>query len=75
MYETVKDFTELGFDDVQKRYPNANLAIARKNAINGLRRKKKIGDLPPVYPNGWFIILETDNLFKRTTAEVNVLGN
>lgn len=65
----------MGFDDVQKRYPNANLSVVRKNTINGLRRKKKIGDLPPVFPNGWFIILETDNLPKRTTKEINVLGN
>ena len=30
--------------------------------------------MPPVYPNGWFIVLETDNLPKKATKEVSVLG-
>lgn len=69
----LKDFTELGFDDVKNHYPQKS-QTARKNAINELRRRRKIGDLPPVYPNGWFVILETEQLPVRTSKEISVLG-
>lgn len=54
------------------KYSNVH---TQKAVINGLRHRRKIGDLPPVYPNGWFIIVETDDLPKRATKQVNVLGN
>lgn len=70
-FPTIKDFTDLGFDDVKTNYKNAH---TRKSIITGLRRRRKIGDMPPVYPNGWFIIMETDNLPKKAAKQINVLG-
>ncbi|KAG4068976.1 hypothetical protein HA402_005637 [Bradysia odoriphaga] len=66
-----RDFSDLGFDDVKAKYPNVR---TQKLVIESLRRRKRVEDMPPVYPNGWFIILETDNLPKRATKEVSVLG-
>ncbi len=61
----------MGFDDIKIKYPSIH---TQKAVIDGIRRSKKIGDLPPIYPNGWFIILETDDLPIRKTKQVNVLG-
>lgn len=47
---------------------------AKRDAINTLIQRRKIGDLPPAFPNGWFVALESEELGKKETKEVNVLG-
>lgn len=42
--------------------------------INEYRRRRKIGELPPAYPNGWFAIMESDELPVKTAKEVDALG-
>ncbi|KAG8040295.1 hypothetical protein G9C98_000866 [Cotesia typhae] len=37
-------------------------------------KRRKIGDLPPVYPNGWFGILESSELAKGQVKHVSALG-
>ncbi|KAJ8683802.1 hypothetical protein QAD02_019594 [Eretmocerus hayati] len=38
------------------------------------RKTRKIGDLPPVYPNGWFAVLESSNLKRGQVEHVSALG-
>jgi hypothetical protein len=40
-----------------------------------LRHRRKIGDLPPAFPNGWFGIIESDKLLHGKAVEVEVAGN
>ena len=35
---------------------------------------RKIGKLPPVYPNGWFALLESSQLKKKQVKHVAALG-
>ncbi|CAL8121666.1 unnamed protein product [Orchesella dallaii] len=72
-FNLFRDFTELGFEQVMKGGQYKTNA-AKRNAINEYRRKRKIGDLPPSYPNGWFAILESDELPVKTAKEVDALG-
>ncbi|CAD6207856.1 GSCOCG00010244001-RA-CDS [Cotesia congregata] len=37
-------------------------------------KRRKIGDLPPVYPNGWFGILESSELANGQVKHVSALG-
>lgn len=37
-------------------------------------KNRKIGDLPPVYPNGWFALLESAQLTKGQVKHVCALG-
>lgn len=39
-----------------------------------MRSRRKLGELPPVYPNGWFIILESRELLIEGSREVSCLG-
>lgn len=69
----LQDYTELGFDEVTKGGQYKNNA-AKRSVINEYRKRRKIGDLPPAYPNGWFAILESDELAIKTAKEVDALG-
>lgn len=42
--------------------------------MNNVRRRKRIGDLPPVYPNGWFGLLRSEEVAVGATASVDALG-
>ncbi|ODM86830.1 Cholesterol desaturase daf-36 [Orchesella cincta] len=59
---------KLGFEHVTGRHQFGNDLIKRQQ-INHMKRRK-IGDLPPAYPNGWFAILESDELVTNTVKEI-----
>ena len=48
--------------------------LSKQEIVNSVRRRKKIGDLPPVYPNGWFSLLCSDELPVGGTTSVNAIG-
>ncbi|XP_022102520.1 cholesterol 7-desaturase-like [Acanthaster planci] len=48
--------------------------MTRETAITELKRSRKIGDIPPVYPNGWFAVLRSDEVKKMETKYVHALG-
>ncbi|KAK7896589.1 hypothetical protein WMY93_021914 [Mugilogobius chulae] len=41
----------------------------RAQAVNDVRRRRKIGELPPVYPNGWYCVLDSHQLQRGGRAE------
>lgn len=46
----------------------------RAQAANEVRRRRKVGDLPPVYPNGWYRVLDSHLLERGQVKNVTVLG-
>jgi len=49
--------------------------ISKKDIVNMIRRRRKIGeDLPPIYPNGWFRLLDSHQLKNGEVKEVCALG-
>ncbi|XP_047425101.1 cholesterol 7-desaturase nvd isoform X2 [Mugil cephalus] len=46
----------------------------RAQAANEVRRRRKIGELPPVYPNGWYRVLDSHMLQRGEVKNVTVLG-
>lgn len=38
------------------------------------RKRRFIGDVPPVYPNGWFAVLDSDQLKAGQLKYVSALG-
>lgn len=48
--------------------------FTQKEIANSVKRRRAVGDIPPVYPNGWFGIYESWKLKKGGTANVHVLG-
>ncbi|CAK6965094.1 cholesterol 7-desaturase nvd [Scomber scombrus] len=47
---------------------------SKARAANEVRRRRKIGDLPPVYPNGWYRVLDSHMLERGEVKNVSVLG-
>lgn len=47
---------------------------SRAQAANEVRRRRKIGELPPVYPNGWYRVLDSHMLDRGDVKNVSVLG-
>ncbi|XP_006009329.1 cholesterol 7-desaturase nvd [Latimeria chalumnae] len=41
---------------------------------NEVRRRRKKGDLPPVYPNGWYRVLDSHQLQKGAVTNATILG-
>nr|XP_057907802.1 cholesterol 7-desaturase nvd [Doryrhamphus excisus] len=41
---------------------------------NDVRRRRKTGDLPPVYPNGWYRVMDSHMLRKGDVRDVTMLG-
>lgn len=48
--------------------------MSKQDLVNEVRRRRKVGELPPVYPNGWFGLMRSDELPVGTTRSVNAIG-
>lgn len=48
--------------------------FSQKEIANSVKKRRAIGDIPPVYPNGWFGIYEAYKLKKGDRTSVAVLG-
>jgi len=46
----------------------------RRQLANDVRRRKKVGGIPPVYPNGWFVLCESDDVKDSQVRAVDALG-
>lgn len=45
-----------------------------KETANFVQKRRKIGNIPPPYPNGWFGLIESSCLKKGESKAVSVLG-
>ena len=61
---------DVGYGCLTKDQPKRN----RLNFINILRKRREMGDLPPVYPNGWFHVMESRYLGPGKAKPTSALG-
>lgn len=47
---------------------------SRKEVANIVRKRRKAGDVPPVFPNGWFSIIASRDVPRGHSCSVSVLG-
>ncbi|XP_043914350.1 cholesterol 7-desaturase nvd-like isoform X2 [Protopterus annectens] len=47
---------------------------SRADVANEVRRRRKKGDLPPVYPNGWFRVLDSHQVQKGEVKNITIMG-
>lgn len=47
---------------------------SKAQAANEVRRRRKTGELPPVYPNGWYRVLDSHLLARGDVKSVSILG-
>ncbi|KAK6726520.1 hypothetical protein RB195_004692 [Necator americanus] len=48
--------------------------VYRERQITRLAKLRRIGELPPVYPNGWYCIAESDEIKPKCIKEVTIFG-
>ncbi|XP_035701013.1 cholesterol 7-desaturase [Folsomia candida] len=71
-YNRYRDLTELGYDEANTRQGGNN--VARMNFINDMRKARKVGVATALYPNGWFVVMESRLLKKTEAKEANYFG-
>lgn len=47
---------------------------SKAQAANEVRRRRKTGELPPIYPNGWYRVLDSHLLARGEVKSVSILG-
>jgi hypothetical protein len=47
----------------------------KRELAREVRRLRKVGKLPPVYPNGWFALLDSRDLSPGDVKHIAALGN
>ncbi|OXA44503.1 cholesterol 7-desaturase [Folsomia candida] len=77
-YNFAEDFAAHGFEHLDKngltKDANKSSNSYKTYKINQLMKRRKIGNIPPHYPTGWFSILDSDSLKSGEVKEINVLG-
>lgn len=69
----VRGLHEVGFWYLKDLDQRKNAPI--KDLVNEVIRQQKTGDdLPPVYPNGWFVVAESRDFKLKSVRPVNALG-
>merc|ERR1719483_330185 len=61
-----------GVEDVGYRHLGSGRLKAE--AINRARRLKELGNMPPPFPNGWFVLIESRQLKPGQVKSVEALG-
>lgn len=71
-YDYVKDFTAVGYNHVKGMI---NTKASQINAIKMSKRIRNVGSkMPPPYPNGWYMCIESKHLKMGEAKNVNMLG-
>ncbi|XP_061658012.1 cholesterol 7-desaturase nvd [Syngnathoides biaculeatus] len=52
----------------------AEYGNSKARTANNVRRRRKTGDLPPVYPNGWYRVLDSHMLERGEVRDVTMVG-
>ena len=48
--------------------------MTMKDMVNMVRKRRMVGDVPPVYPNGWFAVIESRDLKTGEAKSVSCIG-
>ena len=48
--------------------------FSMKDIANDVKRRRLVGEVPPVYPNGWFGLMEGSKLKRGEAKSISVLG-
>lgn len=48
--------------------------FSMKEIANSVRKRRLVGDIPPVYPNGWFGVIESFMIKKGEAKNISMIG-
>ena len=64
----VRKLGDLGYVSEGNKFSNM------KEIAEAVKQRRRVGEVPPVYPNGWFGILESRELGVTKVRSISVLG-
>ncbi|XP_059475988.1 cholesterol 7-desaturase nvd 1 [Neocloeon triangulifer] len=71
----VKELSSVGFDQTLESGSAGRWKDkSRSELATEMNRLRKVGNMPPAFPNGWFALIESDTLQKGQVKHVAVLG-
>ncbi|XP_022199322.2 cholesterol 7-desaturase nvd [Nilaparvata lugens] len=68
------ELCDVGYDFLWERKSMWTSRAARRQMVQDVRKLRHIGDLPPVYPNGWIALFESNNISKGQVKHIAALG-
>ncbi|CAG7832683.1 unnamed protein product [Allacma fusca] len=69
-----KYWSESQENDFPLGYERTQSNLRRPETIQALKTQRQIGSVRPYYPNGWFMLLESEKLKKQEGLEVAFMG-
>lgn len=69
---TLQDLCDIGYEEHTRL---DTYGRTRRQVANDVRRRKKIGEIPPIFPNGWFVLCESDDVKNGQVRAVDALGS
>ncbi|XP_063231354.1 cholesterol 7-desaturase nvd [Bacillus rossius redtenbacheri] len=71
-----RDLSEVGYNSLADGGASRaqRRGKSRRELVREVRHLRKVGALPPVYPNGWFVLLESCDLLPGQAKHVPALG-
>ncbi|XP_054263633.1 cholesterol 7-desaturase nvd [Macrosteles quadrilineatus] len=70
----IKDLSDVGYDYLTETPQYKAMRKSKRELVKEVRRRRRIGDLPPVYPNGWFALAESSDVPAGQVKYVEALG-
>lgn len=64
----------MGYDYLTETPQYKAMRKSKRELVKEVRRRRRIGDLPPVYPNGWFALAESSDVPAGQVKYVEALG-
>ena len=61
-----RSFEEVGHSNIEGKRQRT-----KKDLINRLRRNRKLGGIPPPFPNGWYVLVESYHVSGRNGSDNN----
>ena len=64
-----RSYEEVGFSNIE-----GNRQRTKKDLINRIRRSRKLGKIPPPFPNGWYVLVESQHVSGRNFHSVAIVS-
>ena len=76
VYKFIVSPVELGGHEGRDSYlvKKAPLGMTPEETMSHIKGSRKVGDVPPVYPNGWFALMRSGEIKEGETKYVHALG-
>ncbi len=69
LYKFFQKLSDVGYGHLDNRGKRRRVDIVVES-----RSRRVIGNLPPIYPNGWFVLADSNEITAKQVKHVTALG-